>query len=395
VNGERCAWRTILLLAALLVASCAGLPSATPSPLPATPAPPTPVVDRCNFARLPANALSPLSGPRVYVDHTYEQTDAGLWRFSTPEEQGLDSEILDEGIAYLAKNKGVYSLIIARNGVIVVEKYFHAGRINHAANTQSVTKSILSALVGIAIREGYIESVDQKVSEFLPEYFTDVDDPRKQELTLRHLLTMRAGFDWPDNLVSGLSGEDWAQAALARPLASPPGRTFAYNSVSSHIISIVLTRATGMSTCEFAYRYLFDPLGITVENWFLDPQGHALGGTGLFITPREMLKFGLLYLNRGEWAGVQVVPAEWVTESQGTRVVVSGPANVRYGYFWWQHGAGGHRVNSALGYGGQNINIVPDMNLVMVTTADSWGIPDGIDAFYFLEHYVMPAANFR
>ena len=384
----------VLSTVALLLVAC--LPSvvpitsppatATPTRLPATS---TASPARCNFPRLGSTSLG---GPHAYYDKTHEQLDAGFWRFSTPEEQGLNSEILQDGVAHLSENSKIYSLILLRNDVIVVEKYFHKGRINRAANIQSVSKSILSALVGIAIREGYIESVDQKVAEFLPECFAAVDDPRKKEVTLRDLLTMRSGFAWEDN-ITGLPGDDWVQAALAFPLASPPGRTFNYSTISSHLMSVVLTRASGMSTCEFAYRYLFDPLGITVENWYLDPQGYALGGGGMFITPREMAKFGLLYLHRGEWAGVQVVPAEWVAESQGSRVVVSAPANVRYGYYWWQHVVGGYGVHSALGYGGQNINIIPGLNMVLVTAADSSGIAEEIDASYFLEYYVIPAVH--
>ena len=352
-------------------------------------APPTPSPARCNFPRLGPDAPPPVL---AYYDKTHTQLDVGLWNFSTPEEQGLDSEILNNGVAYLSKNPKIYSLIILRNDVIVVEKYFHAGRINRAVHIQSVSKSILSALVGIAIREGYIESLDQKVGEFLPEYFATVDDSRKKEITLRDLLTMRSGFDWDDN-ITALPGDDWVQSALAVPLVTHPGSTFNYSTISSHLMSVVLTRATGMSTCEFAYRYLFDPLGITVENWYRDPQGYALGGGGIFITPREMAKFGLLYLHGGEWDGLQVVPAEWVVESQGSQVVLTLSSDVRYGYYWWQHFVGGYRVNSALGYGGQNINIIPSLNMVIVTAADSSGIPEEIDAFHFIEHYVLPAVD--
>jgi CubicO group peptidase (beta-lactamase class C family) len=255
----------------------------------------------------------------------------------------------------------------------------------------SASKSFLSALVGIAIREGYIQSVDQTAAEFLPTYFVASQYPRKLHITLRDLLTMRPGFSYQDAIYD-LSG-DWLATAISYPLASEPGSEFNYSTISSHILSAVLTKATGMSTCEFACQYLFQPIGITIDNWSQDPQGYYLGGVAMYFTPRELARFGLLYLHDGIWDGHQVIPSEWIAESMTRQVDETGFPGVSYGYHWWLESAAGHEVYGAIGHGGQTIRIVPDLHLVVVTTADSYAPAQGIEVFPLLEEYVIPSID--
>jgi CubicO group peptidase (beta-lactamase class C family) len=332
-------------------------------------------------------SLDPLETQMVYDVESAHDTES--WPLSTPEKEGMDRDLLEAGIAALAKFSNLYSVLIVRNDKIVLERYFQGETPRHARNIQSASKSFISALVGIAIHEGYIQSVDQTAAEFLPTYFASTQDSRKLDITLRYLLTMTPGFSYRDELY-GLQG-NWLASAISYPLASEPGSEFNYSTMSSHILSAILTEATGMSSCEFACRYLFQPIGITVDNWSKDPQGYCMGGVGMYFTPRELARFGLLYLHDGVWDGRQVVPSEWIAESMSRHVNKTGVPGVSYGYYWWIESAAGHDVYAAVGHGGQTVRIVPDLNLVVVTTADSYAPAQGIEVFPLLEEYVIPS----
>jgi Tol biopolymer transport system component/CubicO group peptidase (beta-lactamase class C family) len=332
-------------------------------------------------------SLDPLQTQLVYdVEPSHA---AGFWSLSTPEEEGMDSDRLEAGVAALAEFSNLYSVLIVRNDKIVLERYFRGEGPRHAHDIASASKSFLSALVGIAIHEGYVQSIDQTAAEFLPTYFASAQDPRKLDITLRYLLTMTPGFSYKDTLYD-LEG-DWLATAISYPLASEPGSSFNYSTMSSHILSAILTKATGMSTCEFACRYLFQPIGITVDNWSRDPQGYYMGGVAMYFTPRELAKFGLLYLHNGAWDGRQVVPAEWIAESMTPQIAETGFPGVSYGFFWWLESAGGYEVYAAVGHGGQTIRIVPDLNLVVITTADLYAPAQNIETFPLIEEYVIPS----
>jgi Tol biopolymer transport system component len=332
-------------------------------------------------------SLDPLQTQLVY--DVAPVHDAGSWSISTPGEEGMDADRLEAGVAALAEFSNLYSVLILRNDKIVLERYFQQEEPRHARNIQSASKSFLSALVGVAIHEGYIQSVDQTAAEFLPTHFAAVQDPHKLDITLHHLLTMRPGFSYQDALYDLLG--DWLAEAIAYPLASAPGSEFNYSTLSSHILSAILAEATGMSTCAFACQYLFQPLGITVDNWSQDPQGYYLGGVAMYFTPRELAKFGLLYLHDGVWDGRQVIPLEWIAASMTRHVNETGIPGVSYGYHWWRESAAGYEVYAAVGHGGQTIRIVPDLNLIVVTTADSYAPAQGIEVFPLLEEYVVPS----
>lgn len=307
-----------------------------------------------------------------------------FWEVTTLEEQGMDSEILLSGLPVLEKSTTLMSFIVVRHGKIVFEEYFNLGRYNRSGNIHSVSKSILSALGGIAIEEGYL-SLSQPVHEILPEYFPE-GFSRKKRITVQHLLSMSTGLDWQENL-SILKGDDWVAETLDLPLVHNPGTTFNYSTPVSHVFSAVLTRATGMSTCEFAYKYLFDPIGITLENWPKDPQGIHVGGNSIYVTPRELARFGLLYLNNGQWNGRQIVPAEWV------QVSLSPKRRIDYGFYWWIDRVDGYPVLQAIGYGGQWICLLPDLDLLVVSTADARLYIDEIDMHRYLREYIIPAVT--
>jgi CubicO group peptidase (beta-lactamase class C family) len=330
--------------------------------------------------------------------------DSADWRFSTPEEQGLDSQVLAAGIEELESHH-IYSFLVLRHDTIVEEEYFNGGGPLRSTNVFSTSKSMLSALVGIALREGYLDHLDQTAAEFLPDLFSTLDDPAKSEVTLGQLLTMTSGLQWsesrdPDTV---FATTDWVRAWWSFPMARPPGHSFTYNTGMTHTMSAILTNQTGSSTCEFATRHLFEPLGITVEHWSREPLGVFLGGSHLFITPREMAKFGLLYMHLGQWQGEQIVPRDWVEESLTRQVgaYVSGDYDYGYGY-WWQlptritaDPAHSYAVMAAVGYGTQRIYLIPELDIVVVFTADGSHIgsnPDEyLDTDAFIWQYIIPA----
>jgi CubicO group peptidase (beta-lactamase class C family) len=312
-----------------------------------------------------------------------------LLEVARPEDEGIDADLLEAGVAMLAEHETLFSTLVLRNNRIVLERYFHGGAAGTAHNIQSVTKCILSALVGIAVQGGFIGGVDRTAAAVFPALFTNVQDLRMLDITLRDLLTMTPGFIH-DDPTEGVS-LNLIASALSSTLVAAPGTTFSYNSISSHILSAVLADATRMSTCAFACRYLFEPIGVTVDNWSCDAQGIYVGGAALYLTPRELARFGLLYLNRGAWSGHQVVPADWVEESTARHIEDTGSPGWGYGYGWWLSMIAGHSAFAALGAGGQTVYVVPDLDLVVVTTADSLVASEGIPVSRFLEDFVIPA----
>ncbi len=331
--------------------------------------------------------------------------DSADWEFSTPEEQGMDSQVIASGVNELETHH-VYSFLVIRHDTIVVEEYFNGGEPFRSSNIFSTSKSIQSALVGIALREGYLEHLDQTAAEFLPYLFDTLDDPTKSEVTLRQLLTMTSGLQWsesrdPDTV---FATTDWVRAWWSFPMARRPGDAFSYNTGMTHTMSAILANQGGMSTCEFATRYLFEPLGITVEHWSQDPVGFFMGGSHLFITPREMAKFGLLYLHQGQWEGDQIVPRDWVEESLTRQVGAYVSDDYDYGYgYWWQlptliaddpedHP---YAVMAAVGYGTQRIYLIPELDTVVVFTTDGSYLESNpeeyLDTDDFIWRYVIPA----
>jgi CubicO group peptidase (beta-lactamase class C family) len=287
-----------------------------------------------------------------------------------------------------------------RNGKLVYEKYFSSsnGSADSRNNIYSVTKSFISSLVGIAIREGYIDSVEDPVEKYLPRYYKELTDPRWHEIKLKHLLTMTPGFLEDLNAMTG-SG-DWVRYTFDLPLNYAPGEKFQYANSASHLLSVILSESTGMSTKDFAGKYLFTPLDITDPQWMTDPQDNYAGYAGIYLRPRDLAKFGWLYCSGGKWDGRQIVPEEWVADSTKVQYdfnkekeaeadagVLSNEQSTAksdadaqdgsggklpengYGYKWWIGGKTDYHEYSARGYGGQSITVIPELGLVVVITS--------------------------
>ncbi|WP_438432888.1 serine hydrolase domain-containing protein [Gorillibacterium sp. sgz500922] len=249
----------------------------------------------------------------------------------------------------------------------------------------SITKSVLSALVGIALDRGLLTGVDQPLAAFFPEWAEG--EPQREAVTLEHLLTMTAGFDWPDfdkPYWEMKRQPDWAAYVLNRSFAQEPGHAFAYNSGGSHLLAAVLTRVVDGDLLEFAREALFAPLGIHPPAW-RENGGIREGGAGLFLSAAELARFGRLYLQEGEWEGKRLISAEWVRESICVRhkglALYEPPIYASYGYHWWvspseQNGLCDYYF--AFGYGGQYLFVVPKLHLTAVVRKSLKGRSDAI-----------------
>lgn len=285
------------------------------------------------------------------------------------------------GIVCQAENMPfLKSLIAIQNGDVVVEKYMHGGAPDQAVNLKSATKSILSAVLGIAIRDGYIKGIDQRVMVFFPEYSLDELDPKISDLTIEHLVTMTSGFavrESAETYQDLYGSSDWIGHIVSLPMDSNPGEKFNYLSLNTHLLSVIISRATGMSMLAYTKQVLFLPLSIEQVIWERDPQGHYIGGWGMSLKARDMANFGLLYLNNGKIGQRQVVPPDWVKQSTSVRSGMIGTYYSRwdkkygYGYLWWiRRSDNDIDIPFALGHGGQRIVILPAANSVIVTQAD-------------------------
>ncbi|NMB58765.1 MAG: serine hydrolase [Chloroflexi bacterium] len=291
----------------------------------------------------------------------------------------------------------LYSILIQQGGTIVYEKYYRGHTAVTYTHVFSVTKSVMSALVGIALDKGKIQSLDQPIADYLPEYFPDPDKYNKKEITIRHALTMTSGQTPTDQTLNRwMSSPDWFAYTIDQPKDFPAGQKFSYNTGLTHLLSGVITRASGMSTKDFADRYLFGPLGITNYRWETDPKGYYGGGHLLYLTPRDMAKFGQLYLQKGMWNDVQVVPQAWVDESTRSQVKVDDITS--YGYLWWVYSTYDSKNKKALpafaahGMGNQHIIVIPERDLVVTITCD----PDRLsknrtDPAVLVEKFILPA----
>jgi len=297
------------------------------------------------------------------------------WQASTPEEQGVDSELLARACDFIMENElHIHSMLIIRHGYIVADVYFHPFNPNTLHDLASCTKSFTSTLVGIAIDKGYIKGVKQPVLNLLQGRNVANVDNRKKAMTLENLLTMSSGlacYAEPGEVTlrEMTRSPDWAQFTLDLPMIEPPGTRFEYCSPASHLLSAIVRESTGMTTLDFARKHLFEPLGITEAIWPVSPRGVNHGWGNLHLAPHNMAKLGYLFLNKGQWDSQQIVSSEWVTSATSKH---STPPDIYieitdgYGYQWWLFSPESY---FAFGRGGQMIIVMPDLDTVVVFTA--------------------------
>lgn len=289
----------------------------------------------------------------------------------------------------------VRSLLVQQKGTLVLERYFDGMSSGRTMNLKSASKSVLSLLIGIAVDRGVIDSVNQPIRHYLPDYYEGIHNELKRSITIRDLLTMRSGLETTSfhNYGRWVVSDDWVEFALEQPMEDRPGGDMVYSTGSTHLLSVILTKASGMSTRAFANRHLFGPLDIQVGGWDRDPQGYYMGGNNMALRPADMLKIGQMVLDGGVWEGERIVSSAWLEESFRT-YTRSNYNPYDYGYLWWKRPVSGYQVRFAWGYGGQYILMIPDLQAVVVMTSDPTETSDEREyqrpVFNLLEHEIIP-----
>jgi len=313
------------------------------------------------------------------------------WKSKKPDDVGMNREYVEAMFEAVDDSDLDYDgIVVIHKGVIVAEKYYYIYKEQTLHETYSVTKSVISALVGIALQQGCIQSIDDRVLSYFPERDFNHMDDQKESLTIRDFLTMSSGLAYdPDEMYASL---DWAQYTLNEPLIYPPGNSWFYSNGGPQVLSALISRACKMDTLLFADEYLFEPLGITDYEWQQTLNGNPNGSWGLELTPRDMAKIGYLYLQDGIWEGKQILPPNWVELSSHPYYRVPDPLepwSLYYGFMWWIHGDGFY---AAHGYKGQFIYIEPDQDLVVVITANI-AEKDFVHPQQLIRDYLIPAVG--
>lgn len=301
-------------------------------------------------------------------EFTLETSESETEKYTTLSSVEIESR-LDDITTPLADIGPINSLLVSQHGELISEKYYGRMNANRGNNIKSASKSLLSILIGIAIENGYLEGVDQPIGQFFPDYFNSNPDSVKYNITIEDLLTMRSGLASTSRSNYGrwVSSNNWIRYKLDQPLRGIPGEDRIYSTGNTHLLAVILTRATGMNTLQFANRYLFDPMDIQITGWDRDPQGYFLGGNNMAIRPRDMVKLGQLMMDVGEYNGDQLVSKEWIIKSiEPVTGRIAGVEN--YGYLWFRRMAGDYHMIYAFGNGGQYIMILPELDAVLTVT---------------------------
>ena len=301
------------------------------------------------------------------------ETPAFEWTVEDPADHGLDPAAL-ERFHQALEGTVVEAAVTIRDGVIVDEYYADGYDADSTFPIHSASKSVTSALFGIALEEGYFNGVDDLLADYLPEV-NDQADTRKQSITMRDLLTQTSGLEWYEwgsgyhNWEEFRAADNWVDYILSREMVAEPGAVFCYSTGNTHLIGAALERATGRGLMDYAGEKLFCPLGITSAEWGTDPQGIADAGNGLTMTARDAARFGQLFLQGGQWEGEQLVPADWVSASTTTQAMGYGDGTGSYGYQWWIRQMGAYDSFFAFGAYGQYIIVLPELDMVTVLTS--------------------------
>lgn len=345
------------------------------------------------------------------------------WRFAAPESLGMNAKLLSgldsaiSGDSTPGRFDTIRGIVVVKDGYIAHERCFGGAVPDDARHVASATKSIVSALIGIAVDQGYIKSIDQCILDFFPDYEAALTNEAARGITLRHLLTMTAPYpyeDWAEPLDLLSMSPDWTAYVLNMVgRGGSPGR-FKYSTGGAHLLSAVITRSTGLCAREFANRCLFGPLGMRqidpspavfdfdhlfgekLTGWPCDPLGNSTGGWGLTLTPRDMARFGFLYINEGNWNGQQILSSSWVADSTSPRSDAgrTAPPNpIPYGYLWWLREECGENPFTfmALGDGGNAIYCVPKLDLVVAVSSDFSTAPE--DRWVLMKEFILPSVR--
>ncbi|MCY3410249.1 MAG: serine hydrolase [Candidatus Heimdallarchaeota archaeon] len=329
------------------------------------------------------------------VDMEYWPTTE--WRISTPSNEGMDTDLLNHLINEIETGAhGVKSMLIIRNGNIVSEYYQNDIYQTLPQNVFSVTKSVTSSLIGIALDKLLISSLDLTLGDIFTDHSMATNESIKKSISIENLLKMDSGISWseiapfdPSNLennyIQMIGSQDWVQYVLDLPMFDTPGSSWMYNTGGSHLLSVILSEYTNVNAEEFARINLFDKIGISSQQfyWEVDPDGSSNGGSALHLTARDMARFGYLFLKSGIWEGETIISSSYISQAINPIWTVDSSRN--YGYQWWVDGSG--EFYYAAGYQGQYIFISPENNLLVVFQSSSSTYPH----LGFMHNYILPS----
>jgi CubicO group peptidase (beta-lactamase class C family) len=340
---------------------------------------------------------------RLIMQRDYWPTNE--WQFSNLNTLDMESKKVSKLDSLITSEySNITGIVVVKDGYVTYERYFNGFEVDDTHHVASVTKSVLSALIGIAIEKGFIKDVNQRVLEFFPEYVPLPDHHQKQDITIRHLLTMTAPYpfeDWNEPLDKLCMQADWVTYILNMLGEEGKVGTFKYSTAGAHLLSGILTRSTGKSAREFANEHLFNPIGMKeiqdykmdsygfedlfgqkVKGWVHDPSRNSTGGWGLTLTVRDMARFGFLYLNQGMWHNKQIISKKWIEETTEMN------AN-NYGYLWWLREEAGIFAYLALGDGGNVICCIPEQDIVIAIASEFLVNPS--DRWPLIMDYILPS----
>lgn len=285
--------------------------------------------------------------------------------------RSIDPAALERMLERAPRLGPVHAIVVSRDGVEIAAHAFAGPGVDRPTNIKSLSKTVQSAVVGIAIERGLLKGTDQPVVELLPDRVPDSADPRLREVTIDHLLSMRAGLAPTSGANYGrwVQSSDWVGHVLSRPFVDRPGEQMQYSTGVWHVLAAILTERSGESLLGLSRRWLADPLGITIPAWPTDPQGIYFGGNDMLLSPRDLRRFGELYLEAANGSGPErVISRDWVERSWEPRAR-SPWSGDEYGYGWFVTELAGEQVYYGRGYGGQLLHVVPELGLVVVITS--------------------------
>ncbi len=342
---------------------------------------------------------------QALADVNWQPVSTTSWEIGNASEENIDTEGLDTAYNLASKSNTLKSLLVIRNEKLIAEGYFGGTNANTLLHERSVTKTIIAMLIGKAIEDGYLIGIEQTMGPFFESEYPDLSNSKRQ-ITLENLLTMTSGFEWdegqPNTFNDWVSSADVQAHILDRELIDTPGTKFNYNSATSHLLSVIISKATGMSTLEYANESLFNPLGITQKRWETLSDSFINGGAGLELRAIDLAQIGLMLLNDGIWQDTQVIPSDWVRSAKTHQLNFDpdfGLISVDgYGYLMWLAKGSNQDIFLAWGWGGQFIILVPGKNMLVIMNSDWQVNSDTADAQYataldILVNHIIPAAN--
>lgn len=308
------------------------------------------------------------------------QQATAQWIKSSAKKQNIDENILIDVVGQLESLEESFSFVLIRNGFLISEHYFHGQSQDDLHDIRSATKTIVSTLIGVAIQNQFINSVDDKVIEYLPELKSVSGDSTINTITIEHLMNMASGIEWNEHkgdLLAWMNKTSPTSYLLSKDFVKEPGLQFNYNSATVHLLNLIIEASSEMTVMEFSNTYLFEPLGIKRIEWPKLKDGRPNGGFGIRIHPLDLAKIGQLFLNKGIWGNKRILSQDWIEAVMNPQMDLKkkfGALNdSKYGYLWWSGQYKSHKVYFALGYAGQFLAIIPSLKIIVCVT-QNWAL---------------------